>query len=349
MKKKIRVLVVDDSVLMRRILSDLVASEKRMEVVGTAKNGLEAVKKTAELEPDVVLLDIEMPEMDGLTALTHIMEENPTPVVMVSALDAKDADVVLQSLDKGAVDFVSKPMGRSITIFDEEESKRLLEVVRNAASANISRPKPIKKVPKELETVEKPSFPSPPAIIIGASTGGPRSIKELLSYLPKEIPAYILIVQHMPTGFTRSFAERLATITGLPVVEAEDGEPLVIGKVLIAPGDRHMVVEKQGLDSYTVRLDKGPKVNRVRPSVDVTMVSIAQVFGPNTIGIILTGMGSDGAEGMSAIKKKGGTTIAEDKSSSVIHGMPRAAVNMGCVDLIAPLQEIPLKIMNLMT
>jgi two-component system chemotaxis response regulator CheB len=221
-------------------------------------------------------------------------------------------------------------------------------MMKNAASANISRPKPIKKVLEELETVEKPSFPSPPAIIIGASTGGPRSIKELLSYLPKEIPAYILIVQHMPPGFTKSFAKGLGTITGLPVVEAEDGEPLVLGKVLIAPGDRHMVVEKQGLDSYTVRLDKGPKVNNVRPSVDVTMESAAEVFGPNTIGILLTGIGSDGAKGMSAIKERGGTTIAEDRSSSVIHGMPKAAVNLGAADQIIPLQEIPLKITSLM-
>jgi two-component system chemotaxis response regulator CheB len=347
--KNIGVLVVDDSVLMRRILSDIVSSETGMEVVGTAKNGIDAVKKTAELNPDVVLMDIEMPEMDGLTALTHIMEENPTPVVMVSALDVKDADIVLQSLDKGAVDFVSKPQGRSITVFDDENSKRLIAVVKNAAFANISPPKPIKKVQKEIETMEPPSIPNPPIIIIGASTGGPKTIKELLTCLPKDIPAYILVVQHMPPGFTKSFSERLGLLTGFQVVEAKDRELLAPGKVIVAQGDSHMVIEKVGLKSYTVRLDSGPKVNNVRPSVDVTMESVAEVFGSNIIGVLLTGMGTDGAIGMSKIKEKGGKTIAEDKSSSIIHGMPQAAANLGAADQIIPLQDMPKQIMNLMT
>lgn len=348
--KSIGVLIVDDSVLMRRILSDIISSAGGMEVIGTAKNGIEAVKKTATLNPDVVLMDIEMPEMDGLTGLGQIMEENPTPVVMVSALDAKDADVVLQSLDKGAVDFVSKPQGRSITVFDDENSKKLIEVVKNAAFANISPSKPpIKEVHGKLESVEKSEFPTPPVIVIGASTGGPKTIKELLASLPSTIPAYILIVQHMPPGFTNSFAERLGPLTGFNVVEAKDREPLTPGKVIVAQGNKHMVIEKLGLKSYTVRLDKGPKVNAVRPSVDVTMESAAEVFGPNTVGVLLTGMGTDGAIGMSKIKKKGGKTIAEDQSSCVINGMPKAAISLGAADYITPSHEIPLQIINLMT
>ncbi|MBU2560497.1 chemotaxis response regulator protein-glutamate methylesterase [archaeon] len=344
--KNIGVLIVDDSVLMRRILSDIISSAGGMEVVGTARNGIEGVRKTAELNPDVVLMDIEMPEMDGLTALTQIMEETPTPVVMVSALDAKDADIVLQSLDKGAVDFVSKPQGRSITVFDNEDSKRLIEVVKSAAFANISPSKPVKRVKEELEIKEEST---PPLIVIGASTGGPKTIKDLLSNLPDNIHAYILIVQHMPPGFTKSFADRLGPLTGFHVVEAKDREPLAIGKVIVAQGDNHMVIEKLGLKSYTVRLDKGPKVNAVRPSVDVTMESAAEVFGSNIIAILLTGMGSDGAIGMSKIKKKGGKTIAEDKSSCVINGMPKAAISLGAADYVTPLHEIPLQIMNLMT
>lgn len=346
--KRIGALIVDDSVLMRRILSDLILSDKEMQVVGTARNGAEAVKKTAELNPDVVLMDIEMPEMDGLTALTQIMKENPTPVVMVSAMDAKDADVVLQSLDRGAIDFVSKPQGRSITVFDDENSKRLISIVKNAAFANISPPMPIKKVQEEIKPSESTSS-NPPIIVIGASTGGPKTIKELLTYLPKNIPAYILVVQHMPPGFTKSFSERLSSLTGFQVVEAKDREILTPGKVIVAKGDSHMVIEKIGLKSYTIKLDKGPKVNNVRPSVDVTMESAAEVFGSNIIGVILTGMGTDGAIGMSKIKEKGGKTIAEDKSSCIIHGMPRAAVEMGAADQIVPLQKIPHQIMNLMT
>jgi two-component system chemotaxis response regulator CheB len=345
--KNIGVLVVDDSVLMRRILSDIISSDGGMEVVGVARNGLEAVKKTAMLNPDVVLMDIEMPEMDGLAALTHIMKENPTPVVMVSALDAKYADIILQSLDKGAVDFVSKPQGRSITVFDDEDSRRLIEVLKNAAFANISPSRPIKKVKEEIEITEEP--PSIPLIIIGASTGGPRAIKNLFASLPHSIPAYILVVQHMPPGFTESFANRLGSLTGFQVVEAKDGEPMTVGKVIVAQGDNHMVIEKLGLKSYTVRLDKGPKVNSVRPSVDVTMESAAEVFGSNAIGVLLTGMGTDGAIGMSKIKKKGGRTIVEDKSSCIVHGMPKAAASLGAADHIIPVQKIPLQIMNLMT
>ena len=347
--KNTGVLIVDDSVLMRRILSDIISSEMGMEVVGVARNGLEGVKKTARLNPDVVLMDIEMPEMDGLTALTHIMEETPTPVVMVSALDARDADVVLQSLDKGAVDFVSKPRGRSITVFDDEDSRRLIEVVKNAAFANISPKESIKKVREELETTKKSSFLTPPVVIIGASTGGPKTIKDLFTYLPNNVPAYILVVQHMPQGFTESFAKRLGSSTGFQVVEAKDREPLEVGKVIVARGGNHMVIEKMGLQSYIVRLDKGPRVNAVRPSVDVTMESAAEVFGSNAIGVLLTGMGSDGAIGMFEIKKKGGKTIAEDKSSCIIYGMPKAAEGLGAVDHIIPLRKIPLQIMNLMT
>jgi two-component system chemotaxis response regulator CheB len=345
-KKTIKVLVVDDSVLMRRIISDIVTSDEGLEVVGAARNGMEAVKKTAELSPDVVLLDIEMPEMDGLEALTKIMEENPTPVVMVSAMDAREADIVLQSLERGAVDFVSKPQGRSITVFDDENSKRLISIVKHAAFANISTPRPVKKITKEYE-IASPS--TTPIVVIGASTGGPKTIKELLNALPNDIPAYILVVQHMPPGFTKSFAKRLGPMTGFQVVEAKDRELLAPGKVIVARGDNHMVIEKVGLKSYNIRLEKGSKVNNVRPSVDVTMESVAEVFGPSVVGVLLTGMGTDGAVGMSKIKEKGGKTIAEDESSSIIYGMPRAAVNLGAVDQVIPLEDIPTQIMNLMT
>lgn len=351
--KNIGVLIVDDSVLMRRILSDIISSDEGMEVVGVARNGLGAVKKTASLNPDVVLLDIEMPEMDGLAALTHIMKETPTPVVMVSALDARNADIVLQSLDKGAVDFVSKPRGMSITVFDDEDSRRLIEVVKNAAFANISPQKPVEKVHEEPETAEEPSFIvpliAPLIVVVGASTGGPKTITDLFTSLPHNVPAYLLVVQHMPRGFTESFAKRLGSSTGFQVVEAKDGEPLEVGKVIVARGGDHMVIEKRGLKSYIVRLDRGPRVNAVRPSVDVTMESAAEVFGSDAIGVLLTGMGSDGAIGMSKIKKEGGRTIAEDESSCIIYGMPKAAASLGAADHILPLRKIPLQIMDLMT
>lgn len=346
--RNIKVLVVDDSLLMRTILLDLISSEKGMEVIATAKNGLEGVQMTEKFRPDVVVMDIQMPQMDGLTALSLIMEKTPTPVIILSSMDAKDANIVLESLERGAVDFISKPVSVGIALFDSDEIRRLSTVIRNAVYANISLPKPVKVSKKPKAKKKKAPSLIQPIIAIGASTGGPVRISELLSNFPKHLPAYVLIVQHMPPGFTKMFAERLAGATGLNVVEAKEGELLTPGKVILAPGDHHMVVKKQG-SRYIINLNEGPRVHNVRPAVDITMESVAQVFGPNVIGVLLTGMGSDGAKGMLAIKRKGGFTIAEDESSCVIYGMPKAAIALGCIDFKLPIQKIPTEIMDLLT
>jgi two-component system chemotaxis response regulator CheB len=348
---KIRVLVVDDSTFMRQVISDILESDLEIEVIGTARNGQDALKKVEELRPDVVTLDIQMPKMDGLEALSHIMDAFPTPVVMLSAMDKKEADVVIRALELGAVDFVSKPKGKTTTLLDDKTGAELIEKVKIAAGVDVRQLEPLPL--KKSYTVEPPKFAMPQftVITIGASTGGPKALIEVLSNLPKNIPAAFLIVQHMPLGFTKSFAERLNEVCELDVDEAKNGDEIKPGRVFIAPGGYHMTVEKEAtlFSDGVIRLVRSPKVNKVRPSVDVTMTSVAEVYGPNSLGILLTGMGVDGARGMRAIKEKNGRTIAEDESSCVIFGMPRAAIEMDCVDKIAPLSRIPTIIIKMLT
>ncbi len=358
---KIRVLVVDDSAFMRRVISDILDSDDDIEVVGTARNGGDAIKKVESLRPDVITLDIEMPKMDGLTALSHIMSEYPTPVVMVSAMDKREADIAVRSLEYGAVDFISKP-SRVTAVGDRREE--LLEKVKIAAIVDVKQLKfslPDAGYVAEMEMpppadqqlkVIAPADQQLRVIAIGASTGGPKAVFEILSRLPRDIPAAILVVQHMGAGFTTSFAERLDTISMLDVVEAKEGDILRQGKVIVAPGDYHMAVEKKVINgevSGVIHITQGPKINNVRPSVDVMMQSVADAYGSATMGVILTGMGSDGAVGMEAIKGEGGKTIAEDKASCIVYGMPKAAVERGCVDKVVSLRDITTKIVEMIS
>mgnify|MGYP000902502152 FL=1 len=328
---KITVLVVDDSIVMRRIISDILSKDGDIEVVDTARNGAEALEKVRELDPDVVTMDIEMPVMDGLTALQHIMADSPRPVVMLSSMDKRQADITLKSLDLGAVDFISKTAG-SLSLDLERNSEDIVAKVKAAAKATIvARPTSAGAV----QPMAVPALSGDWLVVIGSSTGGPKALPEVLSRLPANLPASVLIVQHMPEGFTRSFAERLNWVSPLEVKEAEEGEEILQGKVYLAQGNRHLM-----LNGRRLHLDDGPKVNYVRPAVDILMKSVAPMYGPRTIGVILTGMGSDGAEGMKCIKRNGGKTIAQSEGTCVVYGMPKAVVDSGAADRVVPLEDI---------
>jgi two-component system chemotaxis response regulator CheB len=337
---------------MRQVITDLLNNDSEIEVIGTARDGIDALKKIEELKPDVITLDIEMPKMDGLETLTHIMDKFPTPVVMLSAMDKREADIVVRALELGAADFVSKPGGKTATLLDEETQLELIDKIKTAATVDVKR---LKFVPIEKSYVTMaPKFITPQfkIITIGASTGGPKAILKVLSNIPKNIPATFLVVQHMPVGFTTSFSERLNEVCELEVAEASDMDEIKPGKIFIAPADYHMIVEKKEMGLFSrgiIRLIKSPKVNKVRPSIDVTMTSVAEVYGPDSIGILLTGMGIDGARGMQAIKEKNGKTIAESESTCVIYGMPKAAIELGAVDEVVPLDMIPQTLIKYLT
>ena len=357
----IRVLVVDDSAFMRKVLSDLFKNESDFAVVDVARNGVEAVEKVMQHSPDVVTLDIEMPIMDGMTALEKIMSVKPTPVVMVSSLTKAGADATIRALSLGAVDFVAKTAGAISRI--DEISHELLQKCRAASKVSgirlqTSAPKPLAMKPiLGLQPVKlAPSVPvekivsAPPImptlsgvsdwiVAIGTSTGGPRALQEVLTKLPGNLPCPTIVVQHMPPGFTRSLAERLNTLCALNVKEAEDNDRLVAGTVFVAPGDFHLTIRREGGSAF-VKLNKDPAIGGLRPAVDPMMVSVAEVFGSRTVGVILTGMGHDGAQGIKAIKKLQGLTIAEDQSTAVVFGMPKAAIEAGAIDSVLPLPQV---------
>ncbi len=328
----VRVIIVDDSALMRRLLADLLEKDPGITVVGTARNGVDALATIKEKNPDVVTMDIEMPKMDGLTALQHIMDECPMPVVMVSAMAKRQADITMKALDLGAVDFISKTSG-ALSLDIEKAGRDIINKIKTAAKVKVKsvRKTRIEPISFRKITTRRDNL----LVVIGASTGGPKAIPEVLSRLPLNIPAGIVMVQHMPGGFTRSFAERLNWYTSLEVKEAEDGDKIKPGLVLMAPGDYHMVV-----DGTRVRLNQGPKINYVRPAVDLLMESAARSHGASCVGVILTGMGSDGAKGMKEIKSKGGRTVVQERKSCVVFGMPKAAIDIGAADRVVPLSRI---------
>lgn len=352
MAPKIRVLVVDDSALMRLRISDILNSDQGIEVVDTARDGEDGIKKITRLKPDVVTLDIEMPRLDGLNALGYIMSEIPTPVVMVSAFTQKGAEATLRALEYGAVDFVPKPSGvvsRDIETIGNE----LIAKVKTAAKVNLDNLEFIS--PKKVsETYRKPGLKKKASrvkvVAIGASTGGPRALGEILPQLDPDIGVGILIVQHMPTGFTETFAVRLNRESKIEVKEAEAGDRIEPGKVLIAPGDYHLTVARGTTGpnaAGVVKLNQGPPVFGLRPTVDSMMLSVAEVYDDKTAGVILTGMGSDGVKGMKAIKANKGRTIAQNEDTCVVYGMPKAAVEEGAVDKIVPLDRIAEEIMKI--
>ncbi|MEM2081041.1 MAG: chemotaxis response regulator protein-glutamate methylesterase [Candidatus Bathyarchaeia archaeon] len=331
MEDQIKILVVEDSLLMQKILIDLLQSDPQIKVIGTARDGEEALSKIALLKPDVVTLDIEMPRMNGLTTVRKIMEINPLPVVMVSALTQREAQLTLKALEYGAVDYVPKPSG-PISLNMDVVKDELISKVKTAASANIRRDKP-----KMAEILEPSKSKSNDKIIsMAASTGGPAAVAYILKNIPENSPP-ILVVQHMKKGMTKLFAEMLNQECKISVKEAEDGDVVREGLAMIAPGGFHMLVMKSG----RIKLTTSPPVNYVRPSADVTMKSAAKAYGSKNIGVILTGMGVDGAKGIEAIKKKGGLTIAQDEKTCVVFGMPNAAIKTKCVDFVLPLDYIP--------
>ncbi len=345
MSSPIRVLVVDDSAFTRKIISDMLNADPDITVVDVARNGAIGVEKARSLKPDVITLDVEMPVMDGLEALKIIMREIPTPVVMLSALTQEGADITLEALEIGAVEFVPKPSG-SIVLSVDEIRDMLIKKVKLAAKARLRPQKARYQSEKTVMNLSqlKTLGESPPrrwehgnaVVVIGTSTGGPSALSRVLPVLPADIPAGLLVVQHMPAGFTKSLAKRLNNACQIEVKEADEGDGIEKGKALVAPGGYHMVVKANG----KVRLSGAPPRNGVRPAIDNTMESAADVYGNKLIGVVLTGMGRDGAEGMAAIKASGGKTIAEHESTCVIYGMPKAVIERGLADVIVPLDEV---------
>ena len=341
--KKTRVLVVDDSALIRRLLSEIVNAQPDMEVVAAVADPIAARERIRELNPDVLTLDIEMPRMDGIDFLEKLMRLRPMPVVMISTLTEEGAGVTLRALELGAVDFVGKPR---VGIDDgmQESAAEIVEKIRVAARARIGRRSP----PAAARRIPRPvSGPAPRAgrlVVIGASTGGTEAIREVLSGLPSSSPP-VMITQHMPPVFTRNFAQRLNQLSELEVKEAEDGEPVIAGHAYVAPGGRHLVVEKSGAGFVTSLLDTEP-VNRHKPSVDVLFRSVARHAGENAIGVLLTGMGRDGAQGMLEMKRMGAFNIAQNEATCVVFGMPGEAIKLGAVDEVMPVGRIAARLID---
>jgi len=382
MTRQVRVLVVDDSAFMRKVLTELLQSDPSVTVVGTARDGREGVEKTLALQPDVLTMDIEMPQLDGFGALREIMSRRPTPVVMVSSHTSEGAEATVRALALGAVDFVAKPSG-SISLNMHVTRDELVAKVKAAATATprvrrfnfdpVAR-KEVRPADPPLCTAgptvqaphlpahtaslpwHPPGAPSAPApavfdtapisrrlVVIGCSTGGPGALHQIIPRLPADLPAGVLVVQHMPAGFTRSLAQRLDEISGIHVKEAEEGDRVVNGHVLVAPGGYHMTVDHDG----RIRLNQEPAIHGVRPAVDKTLESVVPIWGNRMIGVILTGMGYDGAKGMVSLKKAGGKTVAEDASTCVVYGMPKVVVELGAADQVLPVHEIPDAIVRL--
>ncbi|HWC95500.1 MAG TPA: chemotaxis response regulator protein-glutamate methylesterase [Candidatus Sulfopaludibacter sp.] len=337
-----RVLVVDDSAVVRRTLREILSTDPDIEVIGTAPDPFVAAERMAEEAPDVLLLDIEMPRMDGLTFLQKIMSQHPLPVIICSSLADEGAQSTLKALEYGAIDIVAKPKV-GCQQFLEESRTLLCQAVKAAAIARL--PQPGRSVQPKLtadailppatgamvETTEK-------VIVLGASTGGTEAIRTVLAVLPPDAPG-VVIVQHMPEGFTRAFADRLDKLCKITVKEAESNDTVLRGRALIAPGNRHLLLKRSGA-RYYVEVKDGPLVSRHRPSVDVLFRSAARYAGRNAVGVILTGMGDDGAQGMLEMKQAGATTIAQNEATCVVFGMPNEAIKKGSVDRVLALQDV---------
>lgn len=330
----IRVLVVDDSAIVRRVLSEALTSAGDIEVVGTAVDPYAAREKIAQLRPDVITLDIEMPRMDGLTFLEKLMAHHPLPVVVVSSLTPTSSSMALRALSLGAVGVVCKP-GSQFSI--QEVTREVVSQVRAASVAKIHT-RPVAQSTQRTKASSGSMVTTKQIVAIGASTGGPPAIEQVLMALPTNCPGTV-VVQHMPPQFTAEFAKRLDTHCPMRVSEATDGEEILTGKVLIAPGGYHVMVQRSGA-SYFVRLKDAPAVNYHRPSVDVMMHSVAKSAGANAVGVLLTGMGNDGAKGLLAMLQAGAHTIAQDEATSVIYGMPREAANLGAANDVLALDDI---------
>jgi two-component system chemotaxis response regulator CheB len=324
-KKPVRVLVVDDSALMRKLIPQMLSADDSIEVVGTAMDGNFCLKKIEELTPNVVTLDLEMPAMNGIDTLKEIMRRHPVAVIVFSSHSTEGASVTMKALGLGAFDFVTKPKDASAHM--AETSKELIAKVKAAAECKL-KPRLVLGVPPKPQ--KAPSLAGAPTrlVAIGVSTGGPQALEFVLSQLPGDFPGSIVVVQHMPDGFTDMFARRLDDLSPLRVKEAQSGDLLQPGRVLICPGSRHIKVKRLPMGDVVVLSDDA-RVNGHRPSVDVLLRSVAEEFGSQAVGVLMTGMGDDGAEGLGAVKKEGGLTIAQSEDSCVVYGMPKAAIERG--------------------
>jgi two-component system chemotaxis response regulator CheB len=338
-KRPIRVMVVDDSAFMRLTITRYLETAPGIQVVGTARDGQEALDLIPRLLPDVNTMDVEMPHMDGLSTLRVLMSEKPLPVIMLSSLTVEGAVETIQALTLGAVDFVGKPTNKAnvTSVMDEVAQK-----IRRAAVAKV-RPNPLAR---SQAAVQRPALNSPKItrplskqeriVVIGSSTGGPRALNTVIPELPANLPAAVIVVQHMPVGFTRSLADRLDSLSALQVKEAAPGDRPEVGKVLLAPGGFHMVLDENG----AVTLNQNPTVHGVRPAIDVTLASVVKHYGSSVVSAILTGMGSDGSNGCALVHDARGWVIAEDESTCIVWGMPRSVVELGVADEILPLPGI---------
>jgi two-component system, chemotaxis family, protein-glutamate methylesterase/glutaminase len=345
---KIKVLIVDDSALIRSVMSEIIGSQADMQVVGVAPDPLVARELIKQTNPDVLTLDVEMPKMDGLDFLEKLMRLRPMPVVMVSSLTERGSEITLRALELGAVDFVTKPK-MSIQSGMLEYAELITDKIRAASKARVKAlSRPTSTADKEgdgtLPAIRNPLISSEKLIIIGASTGGTEAIKEFLIQMPSDCPG-ILITQHMPEGFTRSFARRLDGLCKISVNEAAGGERILPGHAYIAPGHSHLLLARSGAN-YVTQLDQGPPVNRHRPAVDVLFRSAAVCAGKNAVGVILTGMGKDGAQGMLEMKNAGAYNFAQDEATCVVFGMPREAIAVGATNEVGPLRELPSKVLT---
>ncbi|MDF1615168.1 protein-glutamate methylesterase/protein-glutamine glutaminase [Desulfurivibrio dismutans] len=339
--RKIRVLVVDDSAVVRKVFTEELSREKDIEVVATAPDPYVARDKIVELKPDVITLDIEMPRMDGITFLRKLMRYLPLPVIIVSSLTREGGSLALEAMEIGAVEVISKP-GEAYSVGDM--SAQLAEKIRAAAQVDVTQRRRVITQPRTVAPKLSLTRTTNKLIAIGASTGGTEALKEVLTQFPPNSPG-IMIVQHMPAKFTTSFAERLDSLCQIRVKEAKDGDAVVPGTALLAPGNFHMVMRRSGA-RYYVNIKTGPMVCYQRPAVDVLFNSVAAYGGANAIGVILTGMGKDGAQGMLKMKQAGARTIAQDEASSVVFGMPKEAIELGGVDKILSLNDITAQVLK---
>lgn len=347
---KVKVLIVDDSAFMRNALSSMLTSDPEIEVIGKARDGVEAIELVEKLKPDIVTMDVEMPRMDGITALKHIMEKDPLPVIMVSSLTVEGAKVTLDALDLGAVDFIPKNLSDlSINIIKIKEI--LIEKIKHIGRKGLAKKQLRPVAPKAVEVLK--SMPVRTTgerrinlVAIGTSTGGPKALQEIIPKLPKDFPTPIVIAQHMPPNFTGPFADRLNQLSQITVKEAEEGEPLKQGVAYVAPGRGHMRVKRvRGIETIlTISENKDEFI--YRPSVDALMLSVAEFFPGRSLGVILTGMGNDGLRGLIELKKTGGRVFAQNEETCVVYGMPKAVVDAGIADKVLSIEEMAGEIIN---
>jgi two-component system chemotaxis response regulator CheB len=343
--KETKVLIVDDSAFMRMVLKDIIDKEPGLKVVGMARDGLEAVEKATSLSPDLITLDVEMPKLNGLEALKIIMKKDPTRVIMVSSLTSEGASITIEALENGAVDFIQKPAGSTSWTFRQVQDD-LIQKIKDVSQISLSN---IVSKPHKVIKKERKSFISSGdrVLLIASSTGGPRSLDTVIPFLPENIDVPVIVVQHMPPGFTKSLADRLNKISKLSVKEAEEGDVIQKNNVYIAPGNFHLGLKKNG-SSVTLFLENSDKINNVRPAADFTFDSAAEIYKEKCLAVVLTGMGRDGAKGSFKIKHYGGKVIAESKETCVVYGMPKAVVEDGYADFILPNVKIADKIVDLL-